>query len=229
MYGLGTPVHNMMIQGGYSISAHARKCVAPNAYDRKQRKLKRLVKFWYRFEDKSNETIKEELAKIVNAGSYVIHYPDPVTNGVKGLMQTVNILSQWAKTELKFYLVENVTKDAFEREIGEIKRNQKVYKESGSYYRNPRQRAVIDPKYFSNYWNDKNNQEEALKIRLKREREQWRPYVYDPETGIVERNPEKQPEYDREIHTGDVVNEIVSGYLPGQLLESESDTEVDSN
>jgi len=66
-----------------------------------------------------------------------------------------------------------------------------------------------------------------LKIRLKRDRDTWRPYVYDPETGIVTRNEKEQPVYDRDIYSSDVVEEIVKSYLPGQLLES--DTEIDSN
>lgn len=46
----------------------------------------------------------------------------------------------------------------------------------------------IDPDYFSKYWNQRNNEEEMTKIRLKREREDYRPYKYDPKTGICIRN-----------------------------------------
>lgn len=72
----------------------------------------------------------------------------------------------------------------------------------------------IDPDYFSKYWNQRNNEEDMLKIRLKRQREEWRPYKYDPVSGVCIKNPVPEPEYVRCEDSSLVVND-------------ESETEID--
>lgn len=237
MYSVGTPVHNQMIQCGLSISAYDRmskhhKLLFDRATrseakpgDRKQRPNRRLYKFWYFVGDKSQEEVKAHFAKLVRETIYMIHHPIEV--GVGGVFQTEKPRNRSQCQDEMGMTVKMLTSDEMERMIGEIHRTKPKYKETGTYVRNYRSKLVpdMDPDYFRKYWDEKNNQEGALKIRLKRERENWRPYVYNPETGIVVGNPVEQPVYEVENHTSDVVEEIMSAYLPGQLLES--DTEID--
>lgn len=196
-------------------------------YDRKQKPNGKLMEFWYCFGDKSCEVIKAEIENIRDRTYYMIHHPHPSSNGIKGVFQSKEKLCNADRIELGIQ-VRLLTRDQLERRIGEIHRNEKVFKETGVYHRNRRHiKPHIDPDYFAKYWNEKNNEEEGLKIRLKREREQWRPYEYNPETGKVTRTEKGQPMYDRQIHGSDLVEEIFDTYVPGTFVESE--TEIDSD
>lgn len=193
--------------------------------DRLQRPNRKLYHFWYVVGDRSPEVVKAQFEFMRRQTVYMIHYPYEL--GVKGVFQYARSTTRWSVEHEMGVVAKMLTKDEMERIIGEIHRNQQVFKETGIYNRDYKQRVKpeMDPDYFRKYWDEKNNEEAALKIRLKRERESWRPYVYDPDTGIVTRNQVEQPKYEIENHTSEVVEEIMSAYLPGQLLES--DTEID--
>jgi len=106
------------------------------------------MEFWYRFEDKSNEQIKDELKRIEDETYYMIDYPDLITNGIKGLIQTKDKMSNALKRDLKIE-VRFISKSDMKTKIGEIHRREKIFKERGTYYENRRHiKPHIDPNYF---------------------------------------------------------------------------------
>jgi len=182
----------------------------------------RLFKFWLSTRDKTDQEIEDVMRVLEDQTMYMLCWP--YAQGFTGIVQ-LKEKSRTGEMQSKNPKMTfgTMSHELFKEKIGVVHRNESIVKESGAYtryvgHRGGRKAKEIDPNYFAKYWNDRNNDEEALKIRLKRERDQWRPYVYDPTTGIVERNPVRQPEYDATLHS--------SNLLPSNLLE-ESDTEID--